>query len=64
MQCGMNLARIDKVKLGVIASTIAQDNTHGWKTLKEIYIEGDEIVSQGVSFLVMEYDSTAREIGL
>lgn len=64
---GMKLACIDKIKQGVIAGKMGQDlyNKLGWKNLKEIHIEGDEIVPQGVSVAVMEYDSksTARETG-
>lgn len=63
---GMELARIDKLKQGVIATKMGQDlySELGFKNLKEIHISGDEIVPQGVSVAVMEYDPTARGIGL
>jgi len=57
---GMELARIDKVKQGVIAAKMGTDlySQLGWKSLTEVHIEGDEIVPQGVTFAVMEYPTT------
>jgi GNAT superfamily N-acetyltransferase len=57
---GMELARIDKVKQGVIAAKMGRDlySNLGWKERAEICLEGDEITPQGVSVAVMEYDPT------
>jgi hypothetical protein len=57
---GMELSRIDKVKQGVIAAKMGRDlySKLGWKEKAEISLEGDEIVPQGVSVAVMEYDPT------
>ena len=55
---GMELSRIDKVKQGVNAAGMGQYlyNKLGWKKKSEICIKGDEIVPQGVSVALMEYD--------
>jgi len=54
----MELSRIDKVKQGVISAKMGRDlyTKLGWKEKAEICLESDEIVPQGVSVAVMEYD--------
>jgi hypothetical protein len=59
---GTELARIDKMNQGVIAADMGKNlySKLGWKNLTEIRIEGDEIVPQGVTITVMEYDPTTE----
>ena len=67
----MELARMDKKNLGAAAPELVQGASKsgdwidlydklGFRTVKEIHIEGDEIVPQGASFTVLKYDSTGR----
>jgi N-acetylglutamate synthase-like GNAT family acetyltransferase len=55
---GTELARTDNVKQGVIATEagVGLCERLGWKKLTESRIEGDEIVPEGVSAPVLEYD--------
>ena len=59
---GMELARTDKVTQGVFATKMGGDFFCKllWKNLTEVRIDGDEIVPQGVSFTVLEYDPTTK----
>jgi len=59
---GMNLARIDKVKYGVIAAKMGTDlyRELGWQHLTDVRLEGDEVTPQGVEVAVMEYDPTTE----
>jgi GNAT superfamily N-acetyltransferase len=62
----VDLARIDKKKIGVTANEMGKDLycKLGFRNLKEIHLDGDESAPQGVSFTVMENKSTARGMGL
>jgi hypothetical protein len=55
---GMELARTDNVRQGVIAAMLGRDpySKLGWKDVSKICLEGDEIVPQGLSLDVMDYD--------
>lgn len=63
-QWGLDLAKVDSIKQGVISAEMGKDLylTMGFTNLEDLHIDGDEVVPQGVTVSAMEFDPGQQEL--